>query len=73
MPTAKNSPGLHAVSIKNLAGLVPGIGCRGSTWRPRISRSVMYAPVNTDGWTMGRFSASNKPWPVSLPKMPAKR
>jgi len=66
MPTAKNSPALHAEEVKNLAGLVPGVGCRGSSWRPRMSHSVMYAPVNTKGWTS--VSALPKSAPL-MPKM----
>jgi len=69
MPLARNSAGLYATpSIKNLAGLVPGIGMGSHTWNARLSRSVMYAPKNTTGWTFDMFMNKSTA-PRKMPKM----
>lgn len=85
MPLAKNSAGLYAVPpIKNLAGLVPGIGQPVQTWAPRLSRSVMYAPQNTlwfgptKSLPMPIVNTPNNfrfkvPYPTKMPMMPPGR
>ena len=49
MPSARLSSAMHVDShcVKNMAGLVPGIGY--GHWRARISRGVNYAPLSMWG------------------------
>ena len=49
MPSARLSAAMHNKNdcVKNLAGLVPGIGY--GLWRARVSRGVNYAPLSMWG------------------------